>query len=413
MIEDEKLYLIALTQIEGMGDRRISYLINSYKSIKNIFEEKENSILNTLNNSSIKGKSVNIFSKNEALDRAHKIIEKSNNMGIDIITFFEETYPFNLKQIDNPPYLLYVKGNIKALRRNSISIVGTRNATESAMTYSFDISSKLSALNISVVSGLAKGVDTKAHIGALSTLGNTVAVLGNGIDVVYPPENIRVYEKIIEKGIIISEFATGTRPDRKNFPMRNRIISGLSYATIMVQAQEKSGALITVDYALAQGREVYIAPYDEKDSNFFGNHKLYKDGAKIINSVEDILEDFDYSFSCDNEYVKMKEKYFQGGIIIPKNNNKSNTTITSKIDKNIQQENIKKMESKKKEDYSNMNDDEIIIYKIIHKKNQIHIDGIIEMSKMTAQLVSTLLMQLELKGIIKQISGKYYKLEEI
>lgn len=413
MLEDEKLYLVALTQIEGMGGKRISYLINNYKSIRNIFEEKENSIISILNNSSVKGKNVNIFSKNEALDRAYKIIEKSNNMEIDIITFFEDTYPFNLKQIDNPPYILYVKGNIKALRRNSISIVGTRNASDSAMTYAFDISSKLSALNISVVSGLAKGIDTKAHIGALSTLGNTVAVLGNGIDIVYPSENIKVYEKIIEKGVIISEFPTGTRPDKKNFPMRNRIISGLSYATIMVEAKERSGALITVDYALEQGREVYIAPYDEKDSNFFGNHKLYKDGAKIVYSVEDILEDFDFSFSCDNEYVKMKEKYFQGGIINQKNNPKAATTATSKIDKNIQKENIKKIKSKQKEDYSNMNDDEIIIYKIIYKKNKIHIDSIIEMSKMTAQLVSTLLMQLELKGIIKQISGKYYKLEEI
>ena len=177
------------------------------------------------------------------------------------------------------------------------------------------MASKLSSMNITVVSGMAKGVDREAHLGAISSHTNTAAVLGSGIDNVYPSENLKVYEKLIEKGVIVSEFEVGRKPDRMNFPRRNRIISGLSYAVIMVEAASKSGALITVDYALNQGRDVYIAPYDEKKSCYFGNHKLYKDGAKIAYSFIDILEDFDSIFSNDDDYTKMKLKYFEGGDI--------------------------------------------------------------------------------------------------
>lgn len=407
--ENIKTYLIALNQIEKIGDRRIYELIKHYESVESIFEDKEKN-LKELIEKKFKFK-VNDFNKNEILDKAENIIKKSKEYGIEILSLFDKEYPFNLKQIDNPPYILYYKGDLKKLRRNSISIVGTRNPTNESKKYAFDIASKLSALNITVVSGMAKGIDKEAHLGAISSLVNTAAVLGNGIDIVYPSENVKVYNKLIESGIIISEFEVGRKPDRINFPRRNRIISGLSYATIMVEASSKSGALITVDYALNQGREVYIAPYDEKLKEYFGNHKLYKEGAKIIYDITDILEDFDSIFSNDDDYLKMKLKYFEGGNIPNKENKIKNEIINIQKNKDkIKRENktIKKIAENKKVEKPNLEGDEAKLYDIISKNDKVHIDDIIEKTEMKTQVVTSLLMQLEINGFIKQTAGKYY-----
>ena len=404
-----KTYLIALNQIEKIGDRRIYELIKHYESVESIFEDKEKN-LKELIEKKFKFK-VNDFSKNEILDKAENIIKKSKEYGIEILSLFDREYPFNLKQIDNPPYILYYKGDLKKLRRNSVSIVGTRNPTNESKKYAFDIASKLSALNITVVSGMAKGIDKEAHLGAISSLVNTAAVLGNGIDIVYPSENVKVYNKLIESGIVVSEFEVGRKPDRINFPRRNRIISGLSYATIMVEASSKSGALITVDYALNQGREVYIAPYDEKLKEYFGNHKLYKEGAKIIYDTTDILEDFDSIFSNDDDYLKMKLKYFEGGNIPNKENKIKNEIINIQKNKDkIKRENktIKKIAENKKVEKPNLEGDEAKLYDIISKNDKVHIDDIIEKTEMKTQVVTSLLMQLEINGFIKQTAGKYY-----
>ena len=409
---DIKTYLIALNQIDKVGDRRISELISHYESVENIFEDKEENIKDLLKK---KFKSqVGDFDKNEILDKANEIVNKSRDYGIGILSLFDEEYPFNLKQIDNPPYILYYKGDIKKLRRNAVAIVGTREPTNESRKYSFELASKLSSLNITVVSGMAKGVDREAHLGAISSLVNTAAVLGNGIDTVYPSENLKIYNKLIEKGIIVSEFEIGRKPDRMNFPRRNRIISGLSYAVVMVEAASKSGALITVDYALNQGRDVYIAPYDEKNSAYFGNHKLYKDGAKIAYSVQDILEDFDSIFSNDDDYVKMKLKYFEGGDISGKSkeeNKKENKKYKEQtIETNKKHD--KKVKEKNNELISNLNDDEISLYNIIKKSDKIHIDDIVEESNIKVHTAASILMQLEIKGIIKQLSGKFYTIEK-
>lgn len=409
---DIKTYLIALNQIDKVGDRRISELISHYESVENIFEDKEENIKDLLKK---KFKSqVGDFDKNEILDKANEIVNKSRDYGIGILSLFDEEYPFNLKQIDNPPYILYYKGDIKKLRRNAVAIVGTREPTNESRKYSFELASKLSSLNITVVSGMAKGVDREAHLGAISSLVNTAAVLGNGIDTVYPSENLKIYNKLIEKGIIVSEFEIGRKPDRMNFPRRNRIISGLSYAVVMVEAASKSGALITVDYALNQGRDVYIAPYDEKNSAYFGNHKLYKDGAKIAYSVQDILEDFDSIFSNDDDYVKMKLKYFEGGDISGKSKeeNKKESKKYEKQIVEINKKHDKKVKEKNNELISNLNDDETSLYNIIKKSDKIHIDDIVEESNIKVHTAASILMQLEIKGIIKQLSGKFYTIEK-
>ncbi len=440
MNEQTKLHLIALYSIDGIGDKSIATLIEHYNSIENIFADDEAGIINTIKNALSRQKKKDFnFSKTKLLEKAKRIVDDSQKRGIEILTIFDKDYPFNLKQINNPPYILYIKGNKKVLRRNCISVVGTRKPQKSSMDYAFELGSVLSAFNITVVSGFASGVDTAAHLGALSANGNTIAVFGCGLDNIYPSENARIYDKMIEHSLIISEFPVGTRPDRQHFPRRNRIISALSYATVMVEAASRSGALITTNYALEQGRDVIVAPYDESKSYFFGNHKLYKDGAMVAKSGMDIIKEFDHIFSMDNNYVKMKHKYFEGGNIVyeglkqknsnnnknnPKkreilakenltnfnNNNNVDNTITS--DENIVNINSDDKIEEKQYDFSTFSSEEKAIFDVINESENIHIDDIARKVNISIDNISMTLMQLEIKGIIKQNPGKYYVLDK-
>ncbi len=183
------------------------------------------------------------------------------NKNIKIITINDEEYPQKLKNIYDYPILLYYKGNIEILKRKSIAIIGSRDCTQYGINMAKKIANELSNRNIYIVSGLARGIDTCAHIGAIKEKAKTIAVLGNGLDSIYPSENKKLSEIIIDKGgLILSEYIIGTKPEKKNFPERNRIISGIANGVVVVEAKEKSGSLITVDFALEQGRDVYAVP---------------------------------------------------------------------------------------------------------------------------------------------------------
>lgn len=220
---------------------------------------------------------------------AEKDLEYMYKNNIDIIGEKDVYYPNNLKLINDRPLALYIRGDKKVLSNNAIGIVGSRNAYRESLNFAKEISKKFSERNINIISGLARGIDKYAHLGCLDNLngGKTIAVLGSGIDdkSFYPLENRRVFERIIvEGGAIISEYPLFTEPYAYNFPYRNRIISGLSNRIIVVQASRKSGSLITVDYALEQGKDVYV--YKDKNINeesFSGNKLLIEQGANIIN----------------------------------------------------------------------------------------------------------------------------------
>ena len=229
---------------------------------------------------------------------------------IDIISINEEKYPKILKEIYDPPISLYVKGNTEILNNKSIAIVGCRDATEYGKKAAKYFSYNLSKDGINIVSGLARGIDSYAHIGnvycneerkkeadKLKTniqtnnlqYGKTIAVVGNGLDIVYPNENKYLYDKIIETGgAIISEYPVGTKPDKMNFPARNRIVSGMSKGIIVIEAKEKSGTLITVDFALEQGRDVYVVPGNINSINSVGTNDLIKQGARLVTQYTDI-----------------------------------------------------------------------------------------------------------------------------
>ena len=214
-------------------------------------------------------------------------------MQIKEINFSSDKYPKQLREIYNPPKRIYAIGNIEILNKVGIAIVGSRKATEYGKKVAFRLSKDLSERDIVIISGLAKGIDSHAHIGSLNVQnGKTIAVLGSGIKVIYPKENIELARQILRKGgCIISEYPPDDTPNKSNFPERNRIISGLSKGVVIVEASEKSGALITVDFALEQGREVFAVPGNIYSTTSVGTNKLIQQGAKLVMAVEDILSE--------------------------------------------------------------------------------------------------------------------------
>ncbi len=218
------------------------------------------------------------------------LIERIYKQGIGILTWDDAQYPPRLKEIDQPPPVIYVRGAIKPEDIWAVAVVGTRRVTTYGRQVAEEVGSTLAASGVTVISGLARGVDAIAHQSALKAGGRTIAVLGCGVDRIYPPEHTQLAEKIIASGAIISDYAIGTPPDASNFPPRNRIISGLSMATVVVEAGETSGALITAQFAVDQGREVFAVPGNILALQSKGTNKLIAQGAHPLLSIHDLLD---------------------------------------------------------------------------------------------------------------------------
>ena len=214
---------------------------------------------------------------------------RKNN--INLISIYDKEYPEILKKIYDPPISLYIKGNYNILNQQSLAIIGCRECSEYGIKVAKHFSYQLAKKGINIISGLAKGIDSYSHIGCLGANGKTIAVVGNGLDSIYPRENIELAKKIIENGgAIISEYPLGTKPEKMNFPARNRIISGMSKGVLVIEAKEKSGTLLTVDYALEQGREVFVIPGNINSVCSFGTNDLIKQGGRLVTRYEEILE---------------------------------------------------------------------------------------------------------------------------
>ena len=214
---------------------------------------------------------------------------------LQIVTFADSAYPPALKEIYDPPLVLYIKGKIPATWPRGVAVVGSRETSHYGLETAKKLSYQLAYAGVPVISGLARGIDTAAHLGALAAKGTTWAVLGCGLDVMYPPENDALAAKIIESGgCLISELPLGTAPDKRTFPMRNRIVSGLSFGTLVIEAGRQSGALITARQALDQGRQVFAVPGRIDNPLAQGCHRLIKDGAKLVEGAEDILAELEF-----------------------------------------------------------------------------------------------------------------------
>jgi len=230
-------------------------------------------------------------------------------MKISIIKHGDKGYPANLAQIHNPPAALYVNGELLKQDEAAVALVGTRRATYYGMQVCQKLAYELALQGITIVSGMALGIDTAAHKGALKAGGRTIAVLGSGHANIYPRQNINLYKEIAKSGAVVSEFPNATRPDKWHFPRRNRIISGLSLGVVVVEAPKKSGALITADFALEQGREVFALPGKISSMTSEGTNHLIKEGAKLVEDVDDIIEELKVHLA--NAIKKESQKTFQ------------------------------------------------------------------------------------------------------
>ena len=280
-------YWLGLTQIEGMGIRSAHKLIEHFGSAQSAYMAS----LTELESCGIPPHVAQQVFAQAGLKEAEKEVEAANKAQCQLLAFDSHDYPPLLRQIPDPPLVLYVRGDLKVLAAHSLAMVGTRKPSAYGSQVAHRLAKDLVERQLVIVSGLARGVDSCAHRGALEGKGKTVAVQGRGMDEIYPSENRKLAEKIMENGAIISEFPLGTGPMPENFPIRNRIISGLSLGVVVVEAAEYSGSLITARLALDQNREVFAVPGNITSAQSFGPNHLIKQGAKLVDQWVDVIEE--------------------------------------------------------------------------------------------------------------------------
>ena len=276
---------VAFNKVRGIGAVRFQNLLTYFGSVEDAWVAEYSSLRQAGLNEKV---TTNIIEFRRDFD-PEKYYESILQSGIKVITWNDADYPKRLKSIEHPPPVLYIKGIINTSDENSVAIVGTRQPTSYGRQATSELASFLALNHVTVVSGLARGIDAIAHQQTLQHKGRTLAVLGNGVDVIYPSEHRALYEQIESEGALVSEFAPGTKPDGVNFPPRNRIISGLSQATVVIEAGEKSGALITAEFAAVQGREVFALPGQIFSPKSKGTNRLIRDGANPLINYDDIL----------------------------------------------------------------------------------------------------------------------------
>lgn len=358
----EEFYWIGLKAIAGIGNVTFRRLLERFDTPAAAFTAQPGELL------AVKGLNPTIIDaiKSNAWQRfAEEECRRLRSSGARLITFTAADYPKSLFEIADPPPFLYVRGELPP-PGPAIAIVGSRRATTSGLLTTARLAEALGRHGVTVISGMARGVDAAAHRGALDAGGRTTGVLGCGIDQVYPPENRKLFGMMAEKGCLVSEFSLGTLPLAENFPRRNRIISGLSKGVLVVEAAENSGSLITAQYALEHGRDVFAVPGNISFATSRGTNRLIKQGAKLVDCVEDILEEL-HGF-CVTAATEPEGPKFRAFALSPK---------------------------------------EAAVYELL-ARSPLHIDDIITQTELTAAEVSSMLLHLELKGAVTPLPGTHY-----
>ncbi|MBH1941977.1 DNA-protecting protein DprA [Mobilitalea sibirica] len=286
-----------LANLDKIGPVKIEKLIHYFEKAEHIFHASKNELMAyIMNGYDNRGKltetDIDNLMNSRDKEKIKKNYDKLKNQGIYFVSKEDSRYPINLKNIYGAPFALYIKGKLPEEQKKKIAVIGARECSAYGKEMAKYLAGALAGEGIEIISGLARGIDSYAHEGALTACGVTYGVLGCGIDICYPKENINLYMEMQKDGGIISEYAPGTRPLAGHFPMRNRIISGLSDAVLVIEAKEKSGSLITVDMGLEQGKEIYALPGRATDRLSEGCNNLIKMGAKLVTTPKDILEDF-------------------------------------------------------------------------------------------------------------------------
>jgi DNA processing protein len=357
---------LALTRIKGLG-------CISFKKLASHFADPTQALSATAAElSAIEGIDRNVVDGLLAFtqwDEVEQEVQRASQAGVKIIPFTSGIYPARLRSIADPPPCLYVKGEIRQQDDKAVAVIGTRSASHYGRRVARDLCQGLASLGFTVISGMARGIDGVAHDAALNSGGRTIAVLGSGVDRAYPPEHQKLYHRISESGAVISELPLGAPPLAFNFPARNRLISGLSAGVVVVEATEKSGSLITAAVALEQGREVFAVPGEVGSSRSRGGHRLIRQGAKLVENVDDILEEI------------------APQLVAP--NRQSAALRTLPVDAS--------QETRK-------------IFELLQERS-LHIDEVIEASGFSTSRVSQILLELELQGFLRQLPGHRYSAE--
>ena len=362
---EDILQWLSLKSVHGIGNHLFKRLIQRFESPLAVFHAPVKDLLTIPGVSqrvvdSIKNHSTPAWIQSE--------YQRTTEKGFRIVVMTDAEYPPLLREIPDPPPFLYVSGSLNKIDP-AISVVGSRNATRYGIDTTQELCLQLAQLNFTIVSGMARGIDTAAHVGTLIGDGTTVAVLGSGLSRIYPRENLGLSKKISASGAVVSEFPLKTEPDPHNFPVRNRIISGMTLGTVIVEATKKSGSLITARLAAEQNREVFAVPGNIRSFKSTGTHRLIKQGAKLVENAQDIIEELSAIISM-KQSVQKKE---------PTNISPS---LTGK--------------------------EEAIIHLL--EPYPVHIDDLVHKSGMDIATVSSTLLTLELKRMVQQTPGKWFSL---
>lgn len=363
-------YWVWLSSISGMGAKKYSQLLEIYHTPENLWHASEKELLHIpfLNEAAVR----KLMDK-KTREQVEVHLENIYKHNIKVISIDHIDYPAYLKNIYDPPIALYVRGSL--IQDKVVSVVGSRKATPYGLQTAERISYDLARRGITIASGMARGVDSHAHNGALNAGGRTLAVLGCGPDIIYPPENRELMERIIQSGAVLSEFLPGFPPLPQNFPARNRIISGMSLGVVVIEAGERSGSLITANFALEQGREVFAVPGNVTSTNSKGTNKLIKEGAKLVADVEDILEELNF-FDISNT-------------------NSMEDGISTRIKRNSL--------------FNDLSVEERTVAQCLDS-DALHIDILTQKCGLSIKEINAILVLLELQGVVEQLPGKIYKL---
>lgn len=365
---DKLLPWFCLKRVSGIGNHLYKRLIDRFKLPQMVFQATEKELIQVEGISIRQAAAIKNFRTPDSIRRE---LDQIDQKGLGITTLADPEYPALLRQIPDPPPFLYVSGTLDGSLRN-IAVVGSRNATDYGISTTQQLCADLAAFDITIVSGMAIGIDSAAHQGALAGGGKTIAVLGSGLNIIYPSENRNLFERISERGAVVTEFELDTEPEAHHFPIRNRIISGMSLGTVVVEATKKSGSLITARLAAEQNREVFAVPGSIQSFKSMGTHTLIKQGAKLVENAQDVLEELTAIIDVPN---------------LTQHQNQNRTT----------------------QNVSSLTADENAVYKVLSHYPE-HIDAIMRKTAIEPGKLLSILLQLELNGLVSQLPGKRFVL---
>jgi DNA processing protein len=364
---DTREALIALNLVEHVGPVRARLLIEHFGDAPKILTAAKSALLRARNIGEETAEAISNWEK--SVDLAGEL-KRIADFGCHVLISSDENYPPSLREIYDPPLVIYVRGNLTLKDKNGVPMVGSRMTTHYGIETARKLAYQLAYTGVTVVSGGARGIDTAAHQGALSGKGRTIAVLGTGINLIFPPENAELFERIAANGAVITQFPFNRPADKQSFPIRNRIVAGMTLGTVVVEANLSSGALITANFATEYGRQVFAVPGRIDSPRSKGCHDLIKKGAKLCEGVEDILSEFEYLFPASNKPASASE-----------------TGVLPALE-------------------LNENEQKVLI--VVKADDEMSIDEIIRASSLPSSAVSVALFSLEMKRLVKQLPGKMF-----